>query len=1550
MATSQGDTGSVPCPLCGATIERGADARCPRCGMDAMDPAFSELIDADLQIRQLQTEYNDLMSKWSWQYARRTQMYRQLSTTRPPRSLGKRLGFRTVPKSPRYGPVPTVPGTGDAYSATAPSGEEWTSPPEGAASGPTPQPSAEGAVDPTPQPPAGTARKKTPARKPRIRRRLSAPTLLGIAGASMLITAAIVFIAVTWSTIFPLAQGLLVLATAAAIAWLALWLTRNNLGVSGGAVGVVAMAFAGVAIISFDRAETNFGDYALPIALLVSAASGYTLSRREVKWVGPVAALSLVASAASLAFAFARTQGSDLPAIATIVGVASGVAGGLTLRLWSPPTERLMVKVGHTAVVTLSVIPAGLELTYEESLNVPLLAAALLPVVVLLVAGRWIPEATVGPAVLVATVVAAAAVAGPTHQGSSAVAAGAIAAAVAAALARFAPSTWRVPSLVGVLPIAVGGLILVGYQIASLVTWAAGFHLGDLPPVIDEWAAVTCLSLAAGVAATRLWRNRPEWLDKLEIPAAILAIMGFSGLAFPVTDLLPRPHLWGLAIVLEIAGAATAVTALAWKSPRARTLCGVGGVAVGTLGALNAVWPLVQRTLPMAVPLALGLGAVIVLALCGIRWPRACLGPAAFLLPVFAASAAANVDHWTRAFAIGSAVVAAILWLYGRLPASWKTPILGGLSLPLAASIAASLYWSVPVLVRAVAEGAASAGPLDPWAGLTAAFAGAALAAVSRYPMPSVSETFLGVLGAVVTLCAASVFGLSAAASYDGGLAVTVAWTETIGAILAVLFALLWRTTIAKATSGYGAALLISISGLNGFVALGNRHTSLALALFACFLPIGLLILLGRWWPIVTLAPASLLLTGAAAAAAYRYDLGEEAMVACAIGAATVLLWAVKWLPNRFRLPAAAGLVPTAILAVASCVVLIGRSMAVVTDPEGWGLDDLGTEAWMTGAVLAAAVGVAAFLRGWKRKNLEDFASAAGALFAIGTASAGTVALMLAFDFSPAIGVLAATVTGVLLALTAWIWPTPNARWAVGIWGIGWATFCALWVLDDIAGARYPTWLGLGAVAVPVVIMAVASVRWPKVTLGSVTLLVSLGAMAGVSAHTDSWYDVAVAAAISVAASAWFARLFGPERREPVLIGAVPAAIYSTCALFAGIGATLDRLITDSPSDSSSLPAFSLGLVGLAGAAALTAWRPLHQDPGWSPYRIDLVALGWPLLPFILVVSGVLPHPWATFSALALGIAGAVAAPRDDAGWHVRSGATVACLGLGVGWAARQDALLPISATIAAVVTFWLAMRSTQRFRDPALLGAHAFTALAAGTAFSMMGANDAVVFGAAMAGFFAVSLGSRILDLDPETTTTLVLAGGATILIPGLAASLIPAGVSMLIAGSGWLGHAVLGSRECRWISSLVLSLGATFLLAGAGVHVIEAYTAVPAGTVLAIGLWWLAEDSKVRTLRALGPGLSLALVPSYFALALDPNGLPRTLALTAAALLLAFVGVFARWFAPLLATAVTAVTVSLTQVTVGSDIVPRWVSFAIVGSILIAIAATYEKLQKLK
>ncbi len=1497
-----GSAETVRCPICGASVQLGVDERCHGCGSRTADPLYRQVIDADQQLSAYHTQYDEIMGKWNALATQHRVWMTRLLATR-------------APTKPRHhvGPV-AWGGTGE---------QTWR---ESAAAA-TPKQSV-----------SRPARKRKPSLEHRPKRRLTAPILLGIAGASMLITAAIVFIAVTWETIFPLAQGLLVLAVAGAIAWLSLWLSYHDLLVSGGAVGVVAMAFTGVAVVAFNRAEGDLGDFAISIALLASSASGYALSRRKVRWVGPMAALSLIGTPVSLAIAFMRLPGSGRPALSTLVGVAAGVAVGLTLRWWTAQPERWIVSVGYTAVVTLSVIPAGLELAGAESLDPFLLCAALLPIPVLVIAGKWMPNVTIGPAMLVATAVALAAVSGPTDHGSSSVAAGTAVAAVAIALITLAPKTWRLPALIGAVPMAIGALVLLVVQVGRLVAWAVAFRLDGRPPTIDEWTAVAALALAATIAATRLWRDRPPWVGRLEVSGAILATAGFAGLAFPVTRMLPSTHLWWLALVLEVGGAATAIAAFAWKNTLARKVSGIGGVAVATLGALNAVWPLAMRTVPLAVGLALGLGPALVLTAGIRRWPRITLAPAALLIPIIAAAAVTDGDHWARASANGAAIVAAILWAALRMPATWRGPIAVGLAVPLGGALLASLWWTVPVLVRTLVEGASGAGNFDAWGGLTAAFAGAALAALTRWRVPTVVATVFGVMGALVTLTAAIAADYTAASEWGDGRAVAIAWTGSVAALIAAAFAMLWVPVVAKWTSGAGAALLITISGFNGIVAFASPRTFLPTGLAALLLPIALLVAFSRWCPNITLGPASFLATAGVAAIAHRCGLPGEAQVAFGVAAAALILWAVRPWPNRLRLPLASGLVPAIVTAVGFSLYALPLGLLSIPEPGPGSAWASGIE-WVTATMVGAAIAAAACRNGWGMGLGARVANGLGALFSVAAASAGTAWFALSTHQSPGLNALVGTGVAILVALTALVWTTTPARKTVGIFGAAWATFCALPTLLEVGRGDYPISPGLGAVTLTIAVLVAASIRWPMVTLGPVSLLTSLAAIAWVSAMADTWEKTVIAAAAVIAIYTWIAKWLGPRLASPLILGLVPAGILVTWALLAGFGRAYIRLMEELFSRGEAPISGLLAIVAALTAIALLAWRPAYINAGWA------------MLPFALIVSASLPHPWASISVLALGMAGVVAAPRiPDAGWNVRPGATVVCLALGVGWAAGDESGLAAAATVAAVAAGWLAIRTDRSFRNSALVGTHVFAALAAGAGVSAMGGHAPVAFGAAMAVAMGVSLGIRARRLDPTMDVTFVTIGAATLFIPAWAPSLTAGGVATLIAGAGWLGHAVFGSRNSRWISSLVLSIGAAEVLAGAQINVIEAYTAVPAGTVLAIGLWWLAEDAEVRTFRALGPGLGLALIPSYIALALQPDSLTRTLALTAATIVLALTGVLLRWFAPIVATAVTAVTVSLTQVAVGSDIVPRWVSFGIVGAILLTIAATYEKLQKLR
>jgi hypothetical protein len=170
-------------------------------------------------------------------------------------------------------------------------------------------------------------------------------------------------------------------------------------------------------------------------------------------------------------------------------------------------------------------------------------------------------------------------------------------------------------------------------------------------------------------------------------------------------------------------------------------------------------------------------------------------------------------------------------------------------------------------------------------------------------------------------------------------------------------------------------------------------------------------------------------------------------------------------------------------------------------------------------------------------------------------------------------------------------------------------------------------------------------------------------------------------------------------------------------------------------------------------------------------------------------------------------------------------------------------------------------------------------------------------------------------------------------------------AGVLLLVAGTGWLVLALAGWRHARWVSAAVLSAGVAVLLADAAVRVVEAYTLAPALTLGAAGLWSLREDRELGTAVALTPALAVGLVPSLVVLAGEPEVLARTLGLVVVAGALAAVGTRLRWLAPMVAGAVAAVVVALTQLSMVVEVLPRWVTFATVGVLLVYLAASYER-----
>jgi hypothetical protein len=200
-------------------------------------------------------------------------------------------------------------------------------------------------------------------------------------------------------------------------------------------------------------------------------------------------------------------------------------------------------------------------------------------------------------------------------------------------------------------------------------------------------------------------------------------------------------------------------------------------------------------------------------------------------------------------------------------------------------------------------------------------------------------------------------------------------------------------------------------------------------------------------------------------------------------------------------------------------------------------------------------------------------------------------------------------------------------------------------------------------------------------------------------------------------------------------------------------------------------------------------------------------------------------------------------------------------------------------------------------------------------------------------------------------------LAGGIAGGLLALAAwaSLDGSEVSMLAANASLTGVALLTSltwpgdradaESIRLGSALMATIfgttAAALALDLASVHVVEAYVATPA---LSWGLLGLLEMRRDRSMRStvLLPGILVGTLPTL-AIALHGDA-TREVALLFAAALLVVVGAQLRWAAPL---AVGTIEISMLVLRIiGPEVVhlPRWISLAIVGTVLLILGATWE------
>ena len=144
-------------------------------------------------------------------------------------------------------------------------------------------------------------------------------------------------------------------------------------------------------------------------------------------------------------------------------------------------------------------------------------------------------------------------------------------------------------------------------------------------------------------------------------------------------------------------------------------------------------------------------------------------------------------------------------------------------------------------------------------------------------------------------------------------------------------------------------------------------------------------------------------------------------------------------------------------------------------------------------------------------------------------------------------------------------------------------------------------------------------------------------------------------------------------------------------------------------------------------------------------------------------------------------------------------------------------------------------------------------------------------------------------------------------------------------------------------WPGAVALVVAYILLIVDSGFSFVEAYT-LPLGAVaLAAGIYAALRKPDLSTWVTLGPGLTMALLPSVPQALADPTEL-RALLLGLGAVITLLVGIKQGWQAPFVAGVGIATLVVLFNIGPYANAAPRVVVIAIVSAILLGVGITWE------
>ncbi|RBY82995.1 hypothetical protein DQ238_03105 [Geodermatophilus sp. TF02-6] len=567
------------------------------------------------------------------------------------------------------------------------------------------------------------------------------------------------------------------------------------------------------------------------------------------------------------------------------------------------------------------------------------------------------------------------------------------------------------------------------------------------------------------------------------------------------------------------------------------------------------------------------------------------------------------------------------------------------------------------------------------------------------------------------------------------------------------------------------------------------------------------------------------------------------------------------------------------------------------------------------GALLVVAAAIAFVAVAWTRLGLVFQAAVMGTV----TASACGVSAWTARRGLRATEEALAAAGAALLAVDL------GAARALGLWGLG-DVPPRLWTAVSCAV--------VAAVAAALGRLTRSTVTWPLVALLAaqpVPLLLLPSAVELTGA------PVAVALGVALLDVLVLLRL------RPVLVpvAQVLAALWAAVAALGGAGVAWT---------GTALDAWAVtGLLAAAGAVVLL----LRQEPRLAarlPHAEPVAGTGAGVA--AVALTGALAHggPAGWVAAAGLGLllltAAVPAVRRRAALAGLLTGGGV-LTGGGSGLLYLDDrlgalALVVLAGTVPAVLA---------AVRLPALRPEAVVAALLLPVGAVLL-ALEGGVLGTAAAGLLVVLVavaGFALAAVRTGAAEEPAAAGAAA--VAALVAALVGAEVGawgqaalqLGLAGAAAGGYALVAHRRRVAVLAVTDLVVACWIAAGgASVQTPEAYTLPAAAGLLLVALPQLRAGA--RSWAAEGPAVATALVPSALVAVAEPSVVRLVLVVVAAAAL-TVVGTLTHCQAPFVVGAASLVLVVTGRLTPYAPLLPRWLTLAVVGVVLLVLGATYER-----